>query len=62
VGENGGEIGGAEARGDGGECGGGGAVADGIEQMTAVAEQAVDGVENGGDVCGHGRGFAGLIL
>ena len=32
VGEDGGEVGGAEARRDGGECGGGGALADGGEE------------------------------
>ena len=60
VGEDGGEVGGAEAGRDGGECGGGGAVADGGEEMAAVAEQDADGVEEGGDVLGHGG--AGLIL
>ena len=54
VGEDGGEVGGAEARRDGGECGGGGAVADGGEEMAAVAEQDADGVEDDGDVLGHG--------
>ena len=59
VGEDGGEVGGAEADRDGGECGGGGAVADGGDEMAAVAEQDADGVEQGGDVLGHGG--AGLI-
>jgi hypothetical protein len=54
------EVGGAEARRDGGECGGGGAVLDGAEEMTAVAEQDANGVEDEGDVLGHGD--AGLIL
>ena len=45
MGEDGGEVGGAEARRDGGECGGGGAVADGGEEVAAVAEQDIDGVE-----------------
>jgi hypothetical protein len=60
VGEDGGEIGGAEACRDGRECGGGGAMADGGEEMSAVAEQDADGVEDEGDVLGHG--VAGLIL
>ena len=60
VGEDGREIGGAETGRDGWECGGGGAVADGGQEMAAVAEQDVDGVEDGGDVLGHGA--AGLIL
>ena len=60
VGENGGEIGGAEAGRDGGECGGGGALPDGAEEVTSVAEQNADGVQQGGDVLGHGA--AGLIL
>ena len=33
---------------------------DGVEEMAAVAEQDADGVEEGGDVLGHG--VAGLIL
>ena len=60
VGEDGGEVGGAEACRDGGECGGGGAVPDGVEEMAAVAEQDANGVEDDGDVIGHGG--AGLIL
>jgi hypothetical protein len=47
---------------DGWECGGGGTVADCEEEMAAVAEQDAGGVEEGSDVLGHGRGFAGLIL
>ena len=62
VGEDGGEVGGAEACRDGGECGGGGAAVDGGEEMAAIAEQDADGVEEGRDVLGHGRGFAGVIL
>jgi hypothetical protein len=62
VGEDGGEVGGAERGRDGGECGGGGTALDGIEEVAAVAEEGSDGVEDGGDVLGHGRGFAGLIL
>jgi hypothetical protein len=58
--EDGGEIGGAEACRDGRECGGGGAMADGGEEMSAAAEQDADGVEDEGDVLGHG--VAGLIL
>jgi hypothetical protein len=45
VGEDCGEVGGAEARRDGGECGGGGAVVDGGQEVAAVAEQDIDGVE-----------------
>ena len=60
VGEDGGEVGSAEARRDGGECGGVGTMADGAEQVSAVAEQDADGVEEGGDVLGHG--VAGAIL
>jgi len=60
VGEDGGDVGGAEACRDGGECGGSRAVADGGEEMAAVAEQDADGVEEGGDVLGHR--VAGLIL
>ena len=60
MGEDGGEVGGAEARRDGGEGGGGGAVADGVEEMAAVAEQDADGVEEDGDVVGQGG--AGVIL
>ena len=62
VGHDGGEICGAEADRDGGECGGGGAAVDGAEEVAAVADQDIDGVEEGCDVLGHGRGFAGLIL
>src|SRR5579864_1067714 len=62
VGEDGREVGGAEACRDGGECGGGGAAVDGVDEVAAVADQDIDGVEEGGDVLGHGRGFAGLIL
>jgi hypothetical protein len=62
VGHDGGEVGGAEAHRDGGECGGGGAAVYRAEQMAAVIEQDADGVEEGRDVLGHGRGFAGLIL
>jgi hypothetical protein len=60
VGQDGGEIGGAEACGDGGECRGGGALPDGAEEMAPVTEQDANGVEDGGDVLGHGD--AGLIL
>ena len=60
VGEDGGEIGGAEACRDGGECGGGGTVLDRGEEMAAVAEQDADGAEDDGDVLGHD--VAGLIL
>ena len=60
MGEDGGEVGGAEAGRDGGECGGGGAVVDGGEEVAAVAEQDADGVEQDGDVLGHG--VAGVIL
>jgi len=60
VGEDGGEVGGAEASRDGGECGGGGAAVDGGEEMATVAEQDADGVEDEVDVLGHGA--AGLIL
>ena len=62
VGDDGGEVGGAEGGRDGGECGGGGAAVDGVAEMAAVAEQDADDVEQGGDVLGHGRGLAGLIL
>jgi hypothetical protein len=62
VGQDGAEVGGAEARRDGGECRGRRALPDGIEEMAAVAEQDADGVEEGCDVLGHGRVFAGLIL
>ena len=62
VGEDGREVGGAERCRDGGEGGGGGAAVDGVEEVAAVAEQDTDAVEDGGDVLGHGRGFAGLIL
>jgi hypothetical protein len=58
--EDGCDVGGAEGRRDGGECGGGGAAADGAEEMAAVVEQDIDGVEQEGDVLGHGA--AGLIL
>src|SRR5579871_2750060 len=54
VGEDGVEIGGAEACGDGGECGGGGALADGGEEMLAEVEQDGDAVEGGADALGHG--------
>ena len=62
VGHDGGEIGGAEARRDDGECGGGGTAVDRAQEMAAVAQQDADGVEEGGDVLGHGRGLAGMIL
>jgi hypothetical protein len=60
VGEDGREVGGAEASRDGGECGGGGSAVEGAEEMAAVAEQDVGGVEEEGDALGHG--FAGAIL
>ena len=60
VGEDGGEVGGAEACRDGGECGGSGALADGGAEMAAVAEQDAEDVEEEGDVLGHGA--AGAIL
>ena len=62
MGEDCGEVGGAEARRDGGECGGGGAVVDGGQEVAAVAEQDIDGVEEEADVLEHGHGAAGLIL
>ena len=62
VGEDGGKVGSAEGGRDGGECGGGGTAVNGGEEMAAVAEQDVDDVEEGGNVLGHGHGFAGLIL
>ena len=43
-----------------GKCGGGGAAVDGVEEVAAVADQDIDGVEEGGDVLGHGG--AGVIL
>ena len=58
VGEDGGEVGGAEARGDGVEVGGGGAVADGVDEVAAVVEQGADGVEQDGDVVGDGGGWS----
>ena len=61
VGEDGREVGGAEARRDGRECGGGGAAVDGGEEMAAVVEQDADGVEDAGDVLGHGRSLGGAI-
>ena len=54
VGQDGGEVGGTEARRNGGEGRGSGAMADGVEQMAAVAEQDADGVEHKGDALGHG--------
>jgi hypothetical protein len=54
VGQDGGEVGGSEARRNGGEGRGSGAMADGVEQMAAVAEQDADGVEHKGDALGHG--------
>jgi hypothetical protein len=40
--------------------GGGGSAVEGAEEMAAVTEQDIDGVEQEGDVLGHGA--AGLIL
>ena len=55
MGEDGGEIGGAEARRDGVEVGGGGAVADGVDEVATVAEQGAGGVEEEPDVVGKGE-------
>ena len=60
VGEDGGDVGGAEVHRDGVEVGGGGAVADGVDQVAAVVEQDGDGVEQDGDVVGQSG--AGVIL
>ena len=60
MGDDGGEVGGAEAGRDGGEGGGGGAMLDGGAEMAAVAEQDADGAEEGCDVLGHD--VAELIL
>ncbi len=60
VGENGGEVGRAEARRDRVEVGGGGAVADGGDEVAAVGEQGAGGVEQEGDVVGQSD--AGVIL
>jgi hypothetical protein len=54
MGEDGGDVGCAEARGDGGEVGGGRTVTDGFKQVAALAEQDADSVEHKGDVLGHG--------
>src|SRR6185312_1385605 len=54
LGEDGWEVGGAEAGRDGGECGGGGPMLDGGEEVAAVAEQDADNAEHAGDVLGHG--------
>jgi hypothetical protein len=56
VGVNGGEVGGAETGGDGVEAGSGGALADGVDQMTAVAEQITGDVEEAGNVAGQSGG------
>ena len=52
VAEDGGEVGGAEARRDGVEAGSGGAVPDGCDEVVAVAKQDADGVEEEGDALG----------
>ena len=55
VGEDGGEVGGAEAGRDGAEVfWSGGALAEGVDQVAAVADEDVDGVENDRDVVGYG--------
>ncbi len=61
VGQDGGQVGGAEAGRDGWECWGIGAVPDGGAEMAATAEQDADAfAERDREVLGHG--VAGLIL
>ena len=60
MGEDGGQVGGAETGRDGVEVGGGGALADGVDQVAAVVEQDADGVEEDRDVVGQSGG--GVIL
>ena len=60
VGEDGREVGGAEACGDGVEVGGGGAVVDRVDEVATVVEQDADDVEDDGDVAGRSGG--GVIL
>ena len=60
VGEDGGEVGGAETRRYGAEVGGGGALADRVDEVAAVGEQDADGVEQDVDVTGRSGG--GVIL
>jgi hypothetical protein len=50
VGHDGGEVGGAEGRGDEGEGRGGGTAVEGVEQMASVAKELADGVEHEGEV------------
>jgi hypothetical protein len=52
MGDDGGDICGAETRGDGGERGGGGTVPHGGEEVAAVAEQNAEGVAKDGKVAG----------
>jgi hypothetical protein len=61
VGEDGGEVAGAETRGDGFEVWCGGALAGGVDEVAAVVEQDADGVEDDGDVVGDGAGAVVLL-
>ena len=56
VGDDGGEVVGAEAAGDGVEGGRGGALADGVDEVAAIGEEDADGVEDDLDVVGHSGG------
>ena len=60
VGEDRGNVGGAEAHRDGAEPGGGGALADGVDEMAAVGQEDANGVEENLDVVGQSGG--GVIL
>jgi hypothetical protein len=60
VGEDGGEVAGSEAGGDGVEPGGGGVVADRVDQVAAVGQQDANSVEEDLDVAGRTGG--GVIL
>jgi hypothetical protein len=57
VGDDGGEVGGPEAGGEGAEVGRGGTVADRFDQVAAVGEKDADGVKQDLDVgAGKSRG------
>ena len=62
VGEDGGDIEGAEAGGDGVKVGGGRALADGVEQAEAVNEQRMGGAQEQGDVAGDGSARLYMVI
>ena len=60
VGEDGGDVGGAEIGGDGAEAGGGGARAEGVDEVAAVVEEDAGDLEEALDV-GRQSGGGGIL-